>query len=113
MTNDELDRLAAVKLDVIAHETYDVKRFGYIDGNGSAWQPTRNIAQAWECLDKANGFEVSIGGSFLGWRCNIYSQKEFEEDFGPGGHGKAIFEYCDSAPLAIVRACLKAKGIEV
>jgi hypothetical protein len=66
------------------------------------WQPTRNIAQAWECLQK------------LGYEYKLYSTN--------GSHGCVVWPFAadydyiseaDSAAEAIVRACLRAKGVDV
>ena len=129
MTLDELDRLAAIH--VMGWRRDDDEHCPsvplYIGTNALGlthekcsvedWQPTRNIAQAWECWEKIlaeaeyccadisapyhEGFEIKM-------RKHMSSHEKGQYDVHVGG--------CDqyrSAPEAIVRACLKAKGIEV
>lgn len=106
MTLDELDRLAAEKImgwimDLGSAYAKDS------DGNPAQemheiWQPTRNIAQAWECLEKLKrlGPAVSYSCDTSDWECQFrYSDLEIND-----------WE-SRSAPEAIVRACLKAKGV--
>lgn len=71
------------------------------------WQPTRNISQAWECLEKIRtGFcEVLFSAGAKKWVCSVEVKTtdgwdEFRQDAA-------------TAPEAIVRACLAAKGVEV
>ena len=112
---DELDRLCAEKvmgwfyvgiLIVNSRKSYQTSDGSVIDF--SDWQPTRNIAQAWECLEKISAGYVIRKGPLL-YRCLLAKADSYEgeEDLGTY-EGKADF-----APLAIVLACLKAVGCEV
>jgi hypothetical protein len=69
-----------------------------------SWQPTRNIAQAWEVLERFTEYSVCVlkGDSY--WRCQIILEE-------PGNIKEFHQEEANTAPLAIVRACLKAKGL--
>ena len=101
MTLDELDRLAAEK--VMGWYLVFGGWFPEPDSRSKLimsihyWQPTRNIAQAWECLEKFK--YVSIKSYGENWRVWVDdSENCFVEE---------------TAPLAITKACLKAKGVEV
>lgn len=117
MTLDELDRLAAEK--VMGMQELSAKDFIPVPNDGKLyftklhapeccpepWQPTRNIAQAWECLEKFDkiGHSISMCNLRKGdWNCEI-----IDRDDG------CFSSKAETAPLAIVRACLKAKGVEV
>lgn len=65
------------------------------------WQPTSNIVQAWECLECIPKRRYRIHGNFSSTLVVI----EPEDD---AFHGEGA-----TTPLAIVKACLKAKGVEV
>lgn len=108
MTLDELDKLAA---EVIMHYPKMHHVYTYYDmttGITEYWQPTRNIAQAFECLEKLNPkyfdiskteyagsplYVVSVAGTDIG----SYDTKATDKD----------------AALCIVKACLRAKGVEL
>lgn len=115
MTLDELDRLAAEK--VMGMQELSAKDFIPVPNDGKLyftklhapeccpepWQPTRNIAQAWECLEKFTsiGPVVSYSCDTSNWSCEFrYSDIEVDRE-------------CATAPEAIVRACLKVKGVDV
>lgn len=97
---DKLDRLAAEK---VLGKT-QMPEFEMVNGkcyvDREFWQPTRNIAQAWECLEKAdllNWYDLGrIGTSY-----RIVD-----------GYGEEL-ALADTAPEAIVRAVLKDSGVEV
>lgn len=64
------------------------------------WQPTRNIAQAWECLEKMEGsYNVTWNPLHNSWFCSLWDKSHTAE--------------AETAPLAIILTCLKAKGVEV
>lgn len=109
MKLDDLDRLAAEKImgwemryqvwyNFSPNKPIDV-RHDYLMSH--QWKPTRNIVQAWECLDKVRDNEQSRklwqnhGNS--DWSCEI------------GGH----WSYGGTIQKAIIRACLYTKGIEL
>lgn len=114
MTLDDLDRLAAEKVMgwqiVKAHTQHD-DGFYYMGGKPSVievydkpkikvenWQPTRNIAQAWECLEKMEGsYNVTWNHLHNEWFCSLWD--------------KSHTATASTAPEAIVRAVLKAKGV--
>lgn len=71
------------------------------------WSPTRNIAQAWECLEQfGKEWIVTIEGPWTdgSWDVSLLYEGEYTKNY----HRQA-----DDAPLAIVLACLKAKGVKV
>jgi hypothetical protein len=109
MTLDDLDKLAAEKVMGwhAVHTSWCEKRVEKCGGKDELfpdwflmphdfWQPTRRIEQAWECLEKFGSQTVDRNGDE--WSCWM-----------PG-----IERQCaPTAPEAIVRACLRAKGVEV
>jgi hypothetical protein len=120
MTLDELDRLAAEKVmgwslqhgvwhDMAQPEPTWKMVIDY-------WRPTRYIAQAWECLEnlRASGYccinvEFKEGDGWCIWLRHLSSSH------GEGGFDVVMGDPCHpfTAPEAIVRACLKAKGVEI
>lgn len=106
----ELDRLDKLAAEKVMGWIWDPAHDCYLDGlsikatgaesDENHWQPTRNIAQAWECLEKLDeiGWNVSFG--YSGYKAVIMTDNWIEES-------------AETAPLAIVRACLKAKGVEI
>lgn len=122
MTLDELDRLAAEKVmgwilqiqkepfvkligwyrDGIIQYRADEQRVG--DRLSDWWMPTRNIAQAWECVEALGELsEIKIGSN-----CTFFEGGKYFVDL----YCKYIVS-ADTIPLAIVKAVLKAKGVEV
>jgi hypothetical protein len=71
------------------------------------WQPTRNISQAFEVLGKLNihRCRIEFENNNKLWGCNL------EFNIQEGWCFSNFFDRADTAPLAIVRACLKAKGL--
>lgn len=121
MTNDELDRLCAEKImgwkhlagEFVTQQHFPLEPIRYGDNSsGGRWwtvyQPTKNIAQAWELLEKFNKWAFHSYASPAGrhYSFTIYIDYEYQMGKMFGGHE-------DTAPLAIVKACLKAKGVEV
>lgn len=115
MTNDELDRLAAEK--IMGWKGIYLNEFGsaWILPSSSPgcvfkeredWQPTRNIAQAWDLLEKFKHWSLCTG---------LHEDTQHTVFCGIGKDiGHITWEAkAETAPLAIVKACLKAKGIEV
>lgn len=112
---DELDRLAAEKV-----MGWDRLPFGeWCPGNPKGrhvwpvnpmeWQPTRDIAQAWLLQEKivselkGASFEVALMMSGK-WTCAFWQL----------GLDKLVaISNADTAPEAIVKAALRAKGIEM
>ena len=86
MTLDELDELAAEK---VMDFTADRK-----------WKPTKNIEQAWDCLE-AVGAELRViqRSDSAGWVCQLRKTRGWH--YGQG----------DTAAEAITRACVKAKSV--
>ena len=99
MTLDELDRLAAEKV---------MDNYGLLLRSDKIWQPTRNIAQAWECLESCIQSELGKPNVWLResgtWTCRFMAWNTLQDLAEADGQ---------SAPEAIVRACLKAKGVEL
>ncbi len=112
MTLDELDRLAAEK--VMGWIPYG-KLYFYvgvgldskkIDQRQDEWQPTRNIAQAWQLLEKIQAMNILPGISTLPSR-NIWAVYLSEN----GRPANFVSAEATTAPEAITRACLKASGV--
>jgi hypothetical protein len=96
MTDDttELDRLDALCAEGIMGWDLSKRTIDLF------WQPTRNISQAFEVLEKFKHFRINSTVS------GPIEAVIFDEDW------KLIQNSCAStAPLAIVKACLKAKGL--
>lgn len=115
MTNDELDRLAAEKVMGWTYvkgedgsETFGTE-YGPIGTD--CWQPTRLIENAWQLLDMMQKDFYSSCQDIL------MTSGEYRWCWRLQRRGIAHPSYFDtSAPTAseaIVRACLKAKGIEI
>lgn len=107
MTLDELDKLAAEKVmgwEINEHPKNAYPAYWGRDTSArwiTDWQPTRNISQAWECLEKFKEFRIDQeeGPEFM----NVIIWFNGDMHYG----------YGDGIPEAIVRACLAAKGVEV
>lgn len=114
MTLDELDRLAAEKVMGFfgmksgaqywwnsEHEIAYCRIENY-DSDFQVWQPTRNISQAWECLEQVGVFTLALktyhDGSEYAYHVIL-----------PGN----ITVTSTSATEAIVLACLRARGIDI
>ncbi len=109
---DRLDRLAAeiimgYKPNNFGHVAYGLKVKGQYEifyGDSSDYfEPTRNISQAWELLEKFKDVtyyypHIWFGGKY--WHAYV---------------DKNILWAAEekTAPLAIVKACLLAKGVEI
>ena len=67
------------------------------------WQPTRNIAQAWQLVTKfeSENYDVLLGTFGTRWRCIFES-----EERGYTGYG-------ETAMMAIATCALKAAGVEI
>lgn len=115
--SEELDKLDAQSATEIMKYTLSDDRFWEDDRNIVAqigepdpedwipqWQPTRNISQAWELLEKMN-WEWYRVDCFEGkWKAGEV------EVCGDENYIDNDIE-ADTAPLAIVLAALKSKGI--
>lgn len=104
---DELDKLAAEKI-MGWYYREEYKRFEY-QPRGDAttpcspkdWKPTRNIAQAWQCFERFEERTIrSVKNRYEAY-VSIPVDGMHEGFYGQGG----------TAAEAIVRACLKAKGV--
>lgn len=127
MTLDELDKFAAEKImgfEILSHSpkekhfyVYQDSRLLYLTGEGceeyrglgQGWQPTRNIAQAWELLEKF------CKDNDWAWSLNMLinnhtecTLQKFSEKYYPDTQIQA-----ETAPEAITRACLLASGVEL
>jgi hypothetical protein len=111
MNLDELNRLCAEKImGWLWSEKYQGYEYHPKGGNPVPprnWQPTRNISQAWEVLEKVKGHDWDIHIEFLhyakAWVCSWRNKNR--------NHAFTLSDI--SAPLCIILACLKAKGVEV
>ena len=117
MTLEELDKLAAEKILGWSYESFlpvaDMREdrskpceLWYPPNSkisASLPSPTRNISQAFECLEKLTEdrwlFTIYDGAQHKS--CVVYK------------YSKSFHAYGDTASEAIVRACLRARGIEV
>lgn len=97
MTLDELDKLSAEKI-----MGFTVDQYYYELTDHFEWQPTHNISQAWECLQKL-GYEYSLYSTNGRHGCVVW----------PFGANYDYVSEADSAAEAIVCACLRAKGITI
>lgn len=120
MTLDELDKLAGEKVmgwhldndrfkpGIYLHEKDSKKYTDYCDGNLCSsigfiwWHPTRNIAQAMELLSHFNNWSVQRLPSGVKFECSILTE---ENDILTCVASESVSE-------TIVRACLKAEGVE-
>lgn len=113
---DELDRLCATEVmgwhlgaygDWFLTADEDAKTSGYTDPSTTdgrkeyEWQPSRNISQAWQCLEKLE-LPFNISGTGFG-RNHFFCQVITQE--------RRIVLTDDSLPLLIVKCCLSAKGV--
>lgn len=118
-TLDELDRLAAEKVmgfRLVDDWAWEGEKYLEYQVPGSAertayeetapiWQPTRNIAQAWECLEKFDNWQVERSPAPMEdpYGCTILTK---ENDV-------LTFERGATAAEAITLAALAAKGVEI
>ncbi len=108
-TLDELDQLAAehvMEWEVILELMPEEQTHYFFNGfeyKTQDWQPTRNIAQAWELIAKLATEE---------WKSTIYAghQKQSCVIFK---YSESFHEYGETIEESIVRACLLSKGIEI
>lgn len=114
---DEIDALVATEImgwNLMGNEyffTHNGQTTEYFRESKFAldlWQPTRRIEQAWEVMEKEilSNCNVSIDwninygvGNANGWCVTI--------------DGSVMATFCETAPLAICMAVLRAKGIDV
>lgn len=77
-----------------------------LDDDVENWQPTRNIAQAFEVLEKFIKEErcIAYDTNSDTWHCDL-----FDITYA-GSHHDGV---ADTPALAIVKACLKANGVEI
>jgi hypothetical protein len=116
---DELDMLAAIhvmgwelkmpsRVYVIRRESnlpaIDTGKMFNKGPHQNRWKPTRNIAQAWEVIEKLQPFAFGLLYEKLDlqWYCEI----EYPAL-------KVSNTEAETAPLAICMAALKAKGIDI
>lgn len=93
---DELDQLSAQIME------FDVSN---LDCDGYKWQPTRNILQAWRVAETFPEFTISKFSNHF--KAVVAILDDTGEDY------IRFLVSAETAPLCIVLACLKAKGIEV
>jgi hypothetical protein len=107
---NKLDRLAA---EHILGDTYDDRepypQWKNMRLTKEGWQPTRNIAQAWELLERRNFlYQITSSPHSIGVNCKV-AVKSFKDGC------ETITSYradADTAALAITLAALKAKGVQ-
>jgi hypothetical protein len=108
---EELDRLAATEI-LGARKISESNPMLYIQSGTPDtlsplvnWQPTRNISQAWGLLEKFERYTV------MTW--NHTPKKDYVARVGIKGVTVPAESFAETAELAIVLACLKAKNINV
>lgn len=118
---DKLDRLAAEKIMGWTAEdeegglswTFKERATGYYVNKDDDWKwdgwehwsPTRNIAQAWELLEKFPSYQIFCRfGALPKHECVVYTSEDQPL--------QGVIPSAETAPLSIVKACLRAKGIE-
>lgn len=103
---DELDRLAAEKVmgwvPTNVHDFYKEKEGDTKFVNRDYWNPTRNISQAFECIEEMADER---------WLVTLYAGAQ-DKSAVIYRYDHSFHEYGNTLPEAIVRACLKAKGID-
>lgn len=70
------------------------------------WQPTRNIAQAWECLEKLNPKYFEVRKTEYASAPMYVAEIAVPDAFDARARDRSI-------AVCIVKACLKAKGVEI
>lgn len=121
MTNEELNRLCATEIMGWCLEGgawVEVIRSTIMIGGSifkvyeHEWSPTKNIAQAWQLLEKLDRryfVRKNIGYFYNGTIYkNLYNVGIARES----NRGDEITGE-ETAPLAITKACLKAKGVNI
>lgn len=102
MTDNELDKLDKLAgAHIMGFPNGFVSRFFERSDEHGPWQPTRNIAQAWKLLDKINDTEFELLRCFYTDASKTYWEAGF--------FNLDIYDRSETAPLAITKACLKAK----
>lgn len=93
---DKLDRLAAEKI-MGWRLNGEIETSSWVGGpvelHVGLWWPTRNIAQAWQLISRLYHLAIRIHNTTGGWCAVVGFEMEVEQ----------------TAPLAIVKACLRAK----
>jgi hypothetical protein len=91
------------------NEPYDDnKRTGWYDGDKyiadwDSFKPSTNISDVWQVVEKFD--DISVSKDKKEFHCEIVVFK--------GNIGRVYEAYAETAPLAIVKASLKAKGVEI
>lgn len=101
-TLDDLDKLAAEKV-----MGWNMDITNSCSWSCGEWQPTKNIAQAWELLTKTikdTGLSFNISAGSNDGVC-VEVVDEYES--------RRAYEWGKNGAEAIVTACLKAKGVEI
>lgn len=115
MTDSELDKLSAIhvmgfhytKAQLESSDLSDRTCWNDTYHAPESWHPTTDISQAWECLEKLDPEQYIFkiwGKSAAGWRCEINRKFYCTQN---------QVEYAATVPEAIIRACLKAKGVNI
>lgn len=115
-TLDELDRMAAEK--VMGWKAGQLNTWlsedGYLTRYANEWQPTGNIAQAWEVMEKATDHFSIITWSQFPESFHNYDNGKYEVRIRMKEWPRDVVSIFDnSVPLAITKACLRAAGCEV
>lgn len=96
---DDLDKLAAMKIMGLDEKVLLILE-GSLRHPGEKWQPTRNIAQAFELLAKLNHTAIVNYIPSNSSSCVIYS----------GVRMGSVSSIAKTTPEAITQTCLKAVG---
>lgn len=109
-TLDELDKLAAEVIMQYPKMPHVYTYYNKTTGITEYWQPTRNITQAWECLGKFPAFQFFCRYPQANprYECVLYTG-----ELNSINPETVVMIEAQSATEAIVRACLKAKGVAI
>ena len=114
MTNEQLNRLCAEK--VMGWGLSMTKKFWMIDTSElqspfikvEEWNPCENISQAWMLIDKTiskdKRIQFDVEYDEGAWLASFWIHSQPDDEDMPLN----VAEQADTAPLAIVKACLKA-----
>lgn len=118
LTLDELDRLCAQKVmgwKLGNHPGYPNSEILWFHSaecpviDEPDFRPTRNIAQAWECLEK---FPAYVVATYYKHTKNEIVKVHAAKAFKTLGVDTDFIE-AETAPLAITKACLSACGVDI
>ena len=99
MTRDEIMKLEGRELDAAVAEKvmgWDTSKIAWRPFYISSWQPSENIADAWQVVEKIPNIQIAHIAEYGYWRV------------APDYHEPTMFVIADTPELAICRAALLA-----